>query len=76
MIYSQAAAAHIYIGVAIILAILVTSIFGVALSIILNLRSDQHEQKVCLDCGHGGSDPGAVKGSRTEKKKRMSCGSG
>ena len=45
MIYSQAAAAHIYIGVAIILAILVTSIFGVALSIILNLRSDQHEQK-------------------------------
>ena len=41
MIYSQAAAAHIYIGAAIILAILVTSIFGVALSIILNLRSDQ-----------------------------------
>ncbi|MFR9113083.1 MAG: hypothetical protein ACLVJ7_15270 [Acutalibacteraceae bacterium] len=42
MIYSQAAAAHIYIGVAIILAILVTSILGVVLSIILNLRSNQH----------------------------------
>ena len=42
MIYSQTAAAHIYIGVAIILAILVTSILGVALSIILSTRSDQH----------------------------------
>lgn len=74
MIYSQAAAAHIYIGVAIILAILVTSILGVALSIILNLRSDQHEQKVCLDCGHGGSDPGAVNDPREEKTDVLKIG--
>ncbi len=31
-------------------------------------------KKVCLDCGHGGSDPGAVKGSRTEKADVLRLG--
>lgn len=31
-------------------------------------------KKVCLDCGHGGSDPGAVKGSRTEKADVLRIG--
>ena len=31
-------------------------------------------KKVCLDCGHGGSDPGAVKGSRTEKEDVLRLG--
>ena len=31
-------------------------------------------KKVCLDCGHGGSDPGAVKGSRTEKADVLKIG--
>ena len=31
-------------------------------------------KKVCLDCGHGGSDPGAVKGSRTEKADVLGIG--
>ena len=29
---------------------------------------------MCLDCGHGGSDPGAVKGSRTEKADVLRLG--
>ena len=36
------------LGAAIIISILVTSIIGVALSIILNIRSDHHEQKSVL----------------------------
>ncbi len=75
MIYSQAAAAHIYIGVAIILAILVTSIFGVALSIILNLRSDQHEQKSVFRLWARRQRSGSRK-RVADRKKRMSCGSG
>ena len=31
-------------------------------------------KKVCLDCGHGGSDPGAVNGARTEKADVLRIG--
>lgn len=31
-------------------------------------------KKVCLDCGHGGSDPGAVNGARTEKADVLRVG--
>ncbi len=31
-------------------------------------------KKVCLDCGHGGSDPGAVNGTRTEKADVLRLG--
>lgn len=31
-------------------------------------------KKVCLDCGHGGSDPGAVNGARTEKADVLKIG--
>lgn len=31
-------------------------------------------KKVCLDCGHGGSDPGAVNGARTEKADVLKMG--
>ena len=31
-------------------------------------------KKVCLDCGHGGKDPGAVNGTRTEKADVLRLG--
>ena len=78
MIYSQAAAAHIYIGVAIILAILVTSILGATLSIILSTRSDQHVKTHNLHRRRARRErSGAVSGKYIEKaltlKTALAC---
>ena len=80
MIYSQAAAAaaHLYLAASITISILVTSIFGVALSIILNLRSDQHVETHNLHRRRAWrNDPGAVSGKYIEKaltlKTALAC---